>query len=112
MASTWNHPRACRALITQAGAGSQIEVTYLAGGETRQAKVALQDAPGAAATTPPRNTPLPIAPHRTTIAPGPPLVDRAAPGGADREEIESLKHRVQELEQRIAQLEQAAKGGK
>jgi membrane-associated protease RseP (regulator of RpoE activity) len=96
-------------LVSQAGPGTQIDVTYLAGGETRQAKVALQETASAAASAPPRNAPLPTAPAPLDDRATPPATDHAASSAADRAEIDSLKHRVQELEQRIDQLERAAK---
>jgi PDZ domain len=96
-------------LVSQAGPGAQVDVSFIAGGEGRQAKVTLQEAATAGSTPPPRTTTqLPVAPA--------PLDDRAPPptarpdsSAADRAEIDALKHRVQELEQRIDQLEKAAK---
>lgn len=96
-------------LVSQAGQGAQIDVTYLAGGETRQAKVVLQETANAAASAPPRNAPLPAAPAPLDDRATPPATDRAASSAADRAEIDALQHRVQELEQRIDQLERAAK---
>jgi membrane-associated protease RseP (regulator of RpoE activity) len=96
-------------LVSQAGPGAQIEVTYLAGGETRQAKVALQETASAAANAPPRNAPLPTAPAPLDDRATAPATDRADSSAADRAEIDALKHRVQDLEQRIDQLERAAK---
>ncbi len=96
-------------LVSQAGPGAQIDVSYIAGGEGRQAKVTLQEAAGAGPAPAARTTTqLPVAPT--------PLDDRAPPpaaqpdsSAADRAEIDALKHRVQDLEQRIDQLEKAAK---
>jgi membrane-associated protease RseP (regulator of RpoE activity) len=96
-------------LVSQAGPGTQIDVAYLAGGETRQTKVALQETAGAAGSAPPRNAPLPIAPAPLDDRAAPPAADHAASSTADRAEIDSLKHRVQDLEQRLDQLERAAK---
>jgi hypothetical protein len=107
-----NAPRRIAERFGAASAGwpsAQIDVTYLAGGETRQAKVALQETASAAAGAPPRNAPLPTAPTPLDDRATPPATDHAASSAADRAEIDSLKHRVQELEQRIDQLERAAK---
>jgi membrane-associated protease RseP (regulator of RpoE activity) len=95
-------------LVSQAGPGGQIDVSFIAGGEGRQAKVTLQEATAAGATPAPRTAQLPPAPA--------PIDDRALPAAeqpasssADRAEIDALKHRVQDLEQRLDQLEKAAK---
>jgi membrane-associated protease RseP (regulator of RpoE activity) len=97
-------------LVSQAGPGAQIDVSYIAGGEGRQAKVTLQEAATAGSTAPPRTTTqLPVAPTPLDDRAPTPRVASDAANPADRAEIDALKHRVQELEQRIDQLEKAAK---
>jgi membrane-associated protease RseP (regulator of RpoE activity) len=96
-------------LISQAGPGAQIEVSYIAGGEGRQAKVTLQETAAAGATPAPRTAQLPPAPTPSDDRVAPPAGEQPASSAADRAEIDALKHRVQELEQRIDQLEKASK---
>jgi serine protease Do len=87
-------------LISQAGVHAQVEIAYIVDGETRRAKVVLDEA-RSAATVPPLGAPLPAAPA--------PMSDGPAPSASDKTEIDVLQHRVQELERRVQELEQAAK---
>jgi membrane-associated protease RseP (regulator of RpoE activity) len=86
-------------LVARAGSHAEVEVSYIADGATRQAKVALDEAPAGPTARP--NAPLPLAP--------PPQPDNVAAPTDDRVEMETLKRRLQELEQRVRELEQAGK---
>jgi membrane-associated protease RseP (regulator of RpoE activity) len=87
-------------LISQAGAHAQVEIAYIFDGETRRARVVLEE-PRSAAPVPPLGGPLPAAPA--------PMPDGPAPSNTDKTDLDTLQHRVQELEERVRQLEQAAK---
>jgi membrane-associated protease RseP (regulator of RpoE activity) len=91
-------------LVARAGSHSEIEISYVADGATRQTKVALDDAPAGRVAPGPvvrSNAPLPLAPAAQP--------DNITAPADDRGEVEALKRRVQELEQRVRDLEAAAK---
>jgi membrane-associated protease RseP (regulator of RpoE activity) len=84
-------------LVTEAGSGQEVELTYIVEGETRRIKVVLTDAVG----EPPAA--LPGGPSRPRL-PARPLApqDEAA-------RIDVLERHVQELEQRLHELEQSSR---
>ncbi|HEV2971366.1 MAG TPA: PDZ domain-containing protein [Pirellulales bacterium] len=87
-------------LISQAAIRAPVEISYIFDGESRRAKVVLDEARNSG-PVPPLGAPLPAAPA--------PLPDNPAPANSDRSDFDALQHRVQELEERVRQLEQAAK---
>jgi membrane-associated protease RseP (regulator of RpoE activity) len=91
-------------VVGRAKSGSELEIAYIADGATKQVKVTLDEAPSAFAARP--STPLPIAP-----TPGPDIAPptNPPPSSDNQIEIEALKRRVQDLEARVHELEQAAK---
>lgn len=89
-------------LVSRAGSRAEIEITYVAEGATRQAKIALDEAPGGPVGR--SNAPLPLAP-----AAQPDNIAAPTAPSDDRAEVEALKRRVQELEQRVRDLEQVGK---
>jgi membrane-associated protease RseP (regulator of RpoE activity) len=89
-------------LVSRAGGHAEIDITYVAEGATRQAKVALDEMAGGSVAR--SIAPLPLAP-----AAQPDNIAATAAPADDRSEVEALKRRVQELEQRVRDLEQAGK---
>ena len=86
-------------LVAQAGAGHEIEVSYMANGQLHRVKVRLA---GAAAAPGNGDVLLPPPPREPFPAAQPALPD-------DNARIEALERRVQELENRVRDLEQAQK---
>jgi len=86
-------------LVAQAGAGHEIEVSYVADGQPRTVKVRLA---GAVAGPENGGDTLPAPPREPFPSALPALPD-------DNARIEALERRVQELENRVRELEQAQK---
>jgi membrane-associated protease RseP (regulator of RpoE activity) len=89
-------------LITAAGPGKQVELTYYAAGEPHKVQVTLADA------QPPADAGLPPGVGEPGLLPALPDADTTRQSAARR--IEQLERRVEALEQRIADLERALKG--
>jgi membrane-associated protease RseP (regulator of RpoE activity) len=84
-------------LISAAGAGNAVELTYLAGGQQRSVRVTLAGDAGQVDATPPGEPRGLPGPFDRQFAP--------APSAAER--IELLERRIRELELRVQELERA-----
>jgi len=89
-------------LIAQAGAGREVELSFIVDGQTRQARVKLAEAAFETPAAPP-GPPIPAVPPRVPNRAGGPMPQD------DRGRIEALERHVQELEQRIRELEAGRK---
>lgn len=107
-------PQELSRLVNQAGPQAEVEIVYLANGETQRAKVTLDEPSGSAPSpgtpsTPRVATPAPLTPPPPADVSEPPTKLATPQPSNDHGEMEALKRRVQELEQRVRELEQAAK---
>jgi membrane-associated protease RseP (regulator of RpoE activity) len=101
-------PQELSRLVSEAGPRAEVEIVFIANGETQRSKVSLDEPPGAA-TSPRVTVPAPLVPPPPSEISQPPNKVTAPQPAQDRSEIETLKRRVQELEQRVRDLEQSAK---
>jgi S1-C subfamily serine protease len=91
-------------LISAAGAGQSVELTYYSGGQQRKARVTLADDTAARPldATPPSEPPGRPGPFEPQFSPAPSATQR----------IELLERRIRELELRVQQLEGALEASK
>jgi S1-C subfamily serine protease len=91
-------------LISAAGAGQTVELTYYSGGQQRKARVTLADDTAARLldATPPSEPPSIPGPFERQHSPAPSATQR----------FELLERRIRELELRVQQLEQALEASK
>jgi hypothetical protein len=83
-------------LITAAGAGNVVELTYNAGGQQRKSRVTLADDGAGQIEAPPPGGPR-----------SGPFGEQFAPPPSAAERIEQLERRIRELELRVQELEKA-----
>jgi hypothetical protein len=113
------NPNELSALLSQAGAGKTVDLTYLWNGETAHSNVTLGAQAGAMAgraMLPPSGmssdigrspSGYPVPPQRSNPGPASAMPNATMPNSlpSDAQRVEALEQHVRELEQRVRQLE-------